>query len=170
MKQTTTSGGVTAQEFVFECHRRYSDDGSESDSVAKHRLVKKTKSRIYVEREAWTGATTQYGDWQDYVQPTFILDREEFEREGKARRAGRWHGFYYADPSLYHAERRSRSYRPDCLVVLGLPAGASVDEIHSAYRKLARKTHPDLGGDAEEFKQIAKSFEAALAMTSQCAV
>jgi DnaJ-class molecular chaperone len=38
--------------------------------------------------------------------------------------------------------------------ILGVSRTATADEIKSAYRKLAKKYHPDLGGDPEKFKEI----------------
>jgi DnaJ-class molecular chaperone len=46
--------------------------------------------------------------------------------------------------------------------VLGLPPGASPEEIKKAYKTLAKKHHPDKGGDPEEFKRINKAYEEAL--------
>lgn len=37
---------------------------------------------------------------------------------------------------------------------LGVNRNANAEEIKSAYRKLAKKYHPDLGGDPEKFKEI----------------
>ncbi|MBI1866158.1 MAG: DnaJ domain-containing protein [Candidatus Staskawiczbacteria bacterium] len=42
---------------------------------------------------------------------------------------------------------------------LGVSQDASLEEIIKAYRDLSKKTHPDIGGDAEEFKKIQKAFE-----------
>jgi DnaJ-class molecular chaperone len=41
---------------------------------------------------------------------------------------------------------------------LGLPRGASKDEIKKAYRKLAVQHHPDKGGDTEKFKEISNAY------------
>ena len=43
--------------------------------------------------------------------------------------------------------------------VLGVKKSASADEIKKAFRKLARKHHPDAGGDEETFKQINEAYE-----------
>ena len=41
---------------------------------------------------------------------------------------------------------------------LGLEHGASIDNVKSAYRKLAVLHHPDKGGDAEKFKEISSAY------------
>lgn len=42
--------------------------------------------------------------------------------------------------------------------VLGLLPGATAAEIKSAYRKAARETHPDHGGDGERFDRVAGAY------------
>ncbi|HUQ42012.1 MAG TPA: molecular chaperone DnaJ [Candidatus Limnocylindrales bacterium] len=50
----------------------------------------------------------------------------------------------------------------DYYAVLGVPRTATVEEIRSAYRKLARQYHPDVNKDAgspERFKQVTEAYE-----------
>ena len=43
--------------------------------------------------------------------------------------------------------------------ILGVKKSASADEIKKAFRRLARKHHPDAGGDEEKFKEINEAYE-----------
>lgn len=43
--------------------------------------------------------------------------------------------------------------------VLGVSKSASDDEIRKAYRSMARKTHPDVGGDAAQFAEVQQAWE-----------
>ena len=43
--------------------------------------------------------------------------------------------------------------------VLGLKRSASQEEIRQAYRAKARATHPDKGGDHDEFIKVQKAYE-----------
>jgi curved DNA-binding protein len=43
--------------------------------------------------------------------------------------------------------------------VLGVKKAASTDEIKKAFKKLARKHHPDAGGDEAKFKEISEAYE-----------
>lgn len=43
--------------------------------------------------------------------------------------------------------------------VLGVDEGAGDEEIRKAYRRRARETHPDVGGDAAEFSEVQQAWE-----------
>lgn len=47
----------------------------------------------------------------------------------------------------------------DPFAVLDVDREASLSEIKRAYRDLSKKHHPDRGGDAEKFKEIAKAYK-----------
>jgi len=52
-------------------------------------------------------------------------------------------------------ERRSQEEaRVSALRLLGLPPGSSDEEIESAFRRAARRHHPDVGGDSAKFRAI----------------
>ena len=47
----------------------------------------------------------------------------------------------------------------DLYKVLGVERRASADEIRDAYRRRARETHPDVGGDPTEFQTVQSAYE-----------
>ncbi len=46
----------------------------------------------------------------------------------------------------------------DKYALLGIEPGATKRDIKNAYRRKARKLHPDVGGDAESFKQLHETY------------
>jgi DnaJ-class molecular chaperone len=44
--------------------------------------------------------------------------------------------------------------------VLGLKQDCTEEEFKAAYRKKVKETHPDTGGNAEDFKKVQASYEA----------
>jgi hypothetical protein len=47
----------------------------------------------------------------------------------------------------------------DAYAVLGLRRGASDEEVRAAWRRVARETHPDVGGDAVAFRVAREAYE-----------
>ncbi|MCB0191916.1 MAG: DnaJ domain-containing protein [Anaerolineae bacterium] len=47
--------------------------------------------------------------------------------------------------------------------VLGVEQDAGLAAVRNAYRALARRHHPDAGGDPEEFQRLRRAYEQALA-------
>src|SRR5688572_21361700 len=48
---------------------------------------------------------------------------------------------------------------PTAYEVLGLPRTAPAAEVRLAYRRLARRAHPDVGGTAEQFHRVQLAWE-----------
>lgn len=51
---------------------------------------------------------------------------------------------------------------PTCLRVLGLDGDATATDVRRAYRRLAKRTHPDAGGDPKHFRELTAHYEHAL--------
>jgi curved DNA-binding protein CbpA len=49
------------------------------------------------------------------------------------------------------------SFKDDLYKLLGIERDATEDEIKAAYRDRAKKTHPDKGGDREEFERVTEA-------------
>jgi curved DNA-binding protein len=49
--------------------------------------------------------------------------------------------------------------RQQALSVLGLPPNATPDQIKRRYRALAKRYHPDLGGDQRQMQKIIAAYE-----------
>ena len=62
-----------------------------------------------------------------------------------------------------NAQNAGRAQPADLYAALGVPRSASADEIKRAYRKLARKYHPDVNpgnkSAEERFKEISRAHE-----------
>ncbi|GKX67272.1 J domain-containing protein [Inconstantimicrobium mannanitabidum] len=50
-------------------------------------------------------------------------------------------------------------YDISLLSSLGLPANSSIDTIRSKFRELAKKYHPDIGGDSSQFIQLVENYK-----------
>jgi len=60
------------------------------------------------------------------------------------------------------AMKSQRKARKNFYRILGVKSSSSPEEIKSAYRKLVRRTHPDLEGGkggTEEFKRVKEAYE-----------
>src|SRR4051794_24124432 len=51
---------------------------------------------------------------------------------------------------------------PDCIAFFGLTAPCTEEQLSAAYRRLARRFHPDAGGDEAACKVLNRMYEQAL--------
>lgn len=90
---------------------------------------------------------------------------------GYWREGGRLHRKYMGKHSPFHdfGARSSEVHEDDifsrrkgsltlALQILGLSVLPTIDELVLVYRRLARETHPDSGGDAREFARISAAY------------
>ena len=57
----------------------------------------------------------------------------------------------------------SRAEPPSLWTILGVTSHASAEELKAAYRKRALETHPDHGGDPEQFRALKAAYDKARA-------
>lgn len=57
-------------------------------------------------------------------------------------------------PAQESSGRRSRMSRDEALRILGVPAGASKEQVLAAHRQLIKKLHPDQGGSSFLAQQV----------------
>jgi hypothetical protein len=178
MSRDPIETGETAKlEFVWEAYYSMSDcpvDYPSKYIYTPYRVVKKTVKRVYVEREpyrenVWQGQQEpgKELEWWYFDIHTFILDRRKLE-SGDGARSSRygWHrGDFY--PTREAAERATASRNGTPLHfwwadILGVKLPCDRKAIKAAYRKLAKQSHPDAGGDADAFVRIDDAYRAAL--------
>src|SRR6266487_1961080 len=61
----------------------------------------------------------------------------------------------YQDQGLTHAD----VYDPQLLALLGLPPYAGSEELKKRFRELAKRYHPDHGGDSKQFMELLDIYE-----------
>ena len=153
-------------QYVYHGWRYWKTDGLEPSEVPgwntlylPYRIIKITAAWIVVRRE----------------DTTFNLNRRKMVADGKQYHS-RVHEYFYAEePSPEskdwnwggaNATRSQPLFGGDCFVVLGLALPCSRDDVRRAYRQLAKKAHPDLGGDHHEFIKLKQAHDSALRFAS----
>ncbi len=64
--------------------------------------------------------------------------------------------------TLWHSDAnaaRNLLQRQQALAVLGLPINATPQQIKRRYRALAKRYHPDKGGDQQQMRRIIAAYE-----------
>jgi DnaJ domain len=160
MHKASNSKDAAPRQYVYTDH----DKGEMWEGVGDwlysqpHRIIRVTANSVFVEKETWRPE----GTWREYDVESYRLDRAELVETGEVwSRQAREH--FHTKP----IEERRQKYRPQCLLDLDLPHGATIEQIESQFRRLARLHHPDRGGDAEVFKRIRTAYEEALLIGSR---
>jgi hypothetical protein len=90
------------------------------------------------------------------------LNREIFDRDGKVYHSKPCEYFYRTKPAS-DPEKPRKTTAPNKLQtaceVLGLSFPVSANEVKRAYKRLARKTHPDGGGRQEDFVRLNQAYQ-----------
>jgi len=82
------------------------------------------------------------------------MDREEYKRVVDEYFARVYYEFY-----LENGITDSNIYDPSVLALLGLPFSAEERDIKKRFRELAKKCHPDTGGDSKKFIELMQVYE-----------
>jgi hypothetical protein len=130
----------------------------------RHRIVKKTAQRIYVERdpydeERWAKMVSEGAKPKTIIIPRWMLESRDPKRI-------RLHCglFTTAEEAIRFARANSLGgSESGWCSVLGVTPPCSVDDIKAAYRRLAKESHPDAGGDATAFMALEQAYRDALA-------
>lgn len=150
-KAATGHSTAQAQEFLYtDWMSDYDSEWSSSPNL----IVKKTPKFVFVDKRS---GQRPFGDWRDYDRESYALNRAELETEGSTWCRFARDRFYTTPHDQRHTEWSSHS-----LEVLGLQGGASAEDIKAAYRRLAKRHHPDCGGDPEQFKAVRAAYEDAI--------
>lgn len=120
-----------------------------------YKITKITPARIHVQHK----------------ETSLQLNRAVMERDGKQYHT-RFHEYFYAvKPALGAADWNWMGNQQDfvvpnfkgaCLTMLGLSAPYTVKDVKRAYKRLALKTHPDLGGSNAAFIKLKEAHDSAL--------
>lgn len=94
-------------------------------------------------RQAWSGASYKNAEqeWQSATNRGGYKGRTGSQRQAPPPKPPKYKGDPFSD--------------------LGINKNASAKEVRAAYLRLAKKNHPDMGGDAETMKRINAAYEEA---------
>lgn len=127
---------------------------------------RKEEERRRKEREA----ERQWREYAKWYQEEFRKEKDERQRQYQQQREYNQRQYNRYDRQHYQYDNRNQqnqyqqntyggsSELINSLRILGLDNTATKKEVKSAYRKLSRKHHPDMGGDQESFIKINKAY------------
>jgi hypothetical protein len=155
----STKTDTGAVEYVWAYYHSYEDRPGRWE---RHQVIKRTKKRLFVRARP----VDDDRGWNDPHAEAIVIDRETFERDGYASAWKRLliaSGFY-REPFDWDTSSVTPMPPSWAMTVLELAAPSTLADVEAAYRRLARDTHPDTGGDAEAFITIRNAYDAARAV------
>jgi len=93
----------------------------------------------------------------EYYQTEFKYHYTNFEREENFFDDSNFFGNPFEDD--FKSKREYREEENENYSVLGLKRSASDEDIKQAFRTKALETHPDKGGDPNEFRKVREAYE-----------
>jgi len=128
------------------------------DNIWKEEQERKDKLR-QKERKA-KEAERMYRNWQEHARRKAESDRQEFERRERMYRNYRSSNSNQSRSNYTHnTNRNTTSDYMNAISLMDLNDNASEKEIKSAYKRLAKIHHPDLGGTQNNFIKLKKAYD-----------
>lgn len=116
------------------------------------------------------GSRFDWDDWEARFRENMRREKEQREQQNRQQQYRQQYERTNGDRQRSNGGQQRRTYSggssdtlAKSLKVLGLSQGCTKQEAKSAYRKLAKKHHPDTGGDAEKFKLVKKAYDYVIA-------
>jgi hypothetical protein len=177
MTRKAKASNARPLEFVWEAWQGYDErEGRSITDIIPWRVIKKTARSYFVEverfsEERWrrrVEANNGTG-WPNYVQHSFTLSRSKLgSGEGLYSKAMRYpQGPFFATKqqaeAYFSRNRRSSGARPAWADVLGIDWPCNIESVKAASRALAKRMHPDRGGDEAALVRLEEAYRPALA-------
>jgi len=145
-------------------------------AVARHRIVKRTAAKIHVDcdpfdEDEWRRRAELAEQSPDDAPKTHTLavDQLTLRKEGRftCRDAYRELIFYASEEDGIRDVEAALTAKHAWCATLGVRFPCSADTVKAAYRRLARASHPDAGGDPAAFRAVEEAYREALTYFSQ---
>jgi hypothetical protein len=164
--------GATRLAFLYAASESDRPDAPGQVVVVRHRIVRQNARKFYVEREPF-----REEDWAQRAEGgggspagapkprTLAVDRDTLRREGRFphRRSHRESYFYASEEDGIRAVQAALTSKHAWCAALGVRFPCSAESVKSAYRRLVRTAHPDVGGDPARFRAVEQAYREALA-------
>jgi hypothetical protein len=158
--------------FLYCATEREPPDSLGHVAVTRHRIAKQTARKIHVEcdpfdEDEWSRRAERAGGSPEGAPKarTLAVERATLRVEGRFRCGPAHRGltFYASEEDGIRDVEAALTAKHAWCAVLGVRFPCSVDSIKAAYRRRARASHPDAGGDPAEFRTVEQAYRAALA-------